>query len=458
MPQTYFRRRADVLALGLLASALFASCSKPPDRAAKPAKSKPSAFSEVTPGSPAPAAVPEPSGFEEASIDPVRLTDPALSSKARLRLARQIGEKGDPALWRTSLAMMLPVKVRETILESIGSSGRAEASGFLRDFLGDAEQGMRRAAVRGLAATGRAEDAQLLGEWMGRSGLAIEESTEVALALGGSRAPNSTEILLRAYPGAERDELVQCLILGLAQRPFGQTQNFFRQILGDPATDADRKKEALQALGQFDTVREDFFLPYLQSADPEVRSGAYLGMGVLSEGNPGPRLLVSLQTEKDPQARLSLLESLGTQPSGDPWAMNRFALAETQPLTRIVAAKAVARSLEGRGPTDPAVKEFGRVWAPELARLAIEGSNTEGMQAVSALAIRRKSPEVREALARIAANAQDTKVKAAAERAFQGIKKPAPVARESLPPAGNSWPSPPAQNGQKKENSGNPQN
>ncbi|NBT48339.1 MAG: hypothetical protein EBT07_11105 [Actinobacteria bacterium] len=362
-------------------------------------------------------------GSSVSALDANRLADPALSIKARLRLARQIGENGDSLLWRKALAMVLPGNVREAILESIGSSGKPEASSFLRDYLGDSEQGIRRAAVRGLAATGRAEDAQFLGEWMSRPALAIEESTEVALALGGSRAPNATAILMQAYPKADRDELVQCLILGLAQRPFEQTQGFFRQLLGDPAIESDRKKEALGALGQFDSVREDFFLPYLQSSDPEVRSGAYLGMGVLSEGNPGPRLLVSLRTESDPQARLSLLESLGMQSSGDPWAMSRIAQAETEPINRIMAAKAVARSLQGRGSTDAAVQEFGRIWAPELARLAIEGSNMEGMQAVSALAIQRKSPEARKALARIVATAEDTKVKAAAQRVLQSNPK-----------------------------------
>jgi len=71
------------------------------------------------------------------------------------------------------------------------------------------------------------------------------------------------------------------------------------------------------------------------------------------------------------------------------------------------------------------VQEFGRIWAPELARLAIEGSNTEGMQAVSALAIRKKSPEARNDLARIAATAEDTKVKAAAQKILQGNPKSA---------------------------------
>jgi HEAT repeat protein len=358
----------------------------------------------------------------DSSVELAKLSDPNLSIKSRIRIAQEIGRKGGIELWRSVLTMMLPMNIREALLESIGSSGRFEASEFLRGYLGDPEQGMRRAAIRGLATTGREEDAQTIGSLMGKQGLAIEESTEVALALGGSRAPNATIILLQVYSQADRNELVQCLILGLAQRPFGQTEGFFQQMLADSTTGSDRKKEVLSALGQFDSVKEDFFAPYLQSQDPEVRSGAYLGLGVLTEGNPGPRLLMALQSEADPQARLSLYEALGMKSSGDPWAMNRIALGEKEPIHRILAAKAVARSLQGREPTDAAVVEFGRVWAPEMARLAIEGSNTEGLQAVSALRI-RKSPEVREALRQISTRSQDTKVQAAAQKALLGMEK-----------------------------------
>lgn len=139
--------------------------------------------------------------------------------KSRLQLARQLGKQGGPELWGQALAMVLPQAVREIILESIGSSGNPEAGRFLGQYLKDPEQGIRRAAIRGLAATGRAEDAGQLGDLMGRSGLAIEESTEVALALGGSPAPNATDLLLRAYPAAAQEELIHCLLLGLAQRP-----------------------------------------------------------------------------------------------------------------------------------------------------------------------------------------------------------------------------------------------
>jgi HEAT repeat protein len=356
------------------------------------------------------------------NVELAKLSDPNLSIKSRIGVALEIGEKGGVELWRTALTMMLPMNIREALLESIGNSGRSEASEFLRGYLGDPDQGMRRASIRGLAATGREEDAQIIGSLMEKQGLAIEESTEVALALGGSRAPNATTILLQAYSKADGSELVQCLILGLAQRPFGQTQGFFQQMLGDVVVESDRKKELLSALGQFDSVKEDFFAPYLQSPNPEVRSGAYLGLGVLTEGNPGPRLLMALQSEADPQARLSLYEALGMKSSGDPWAMNRIALGEKEPIPRILAAKALARSLQGRETTDAAVVEFGRVWAPEMARLAIEGSNTEGLQAVSALRI-RKSPEVREALRQISTRSQDTKVQAAAQKALLGMEK-----------------------------------
>ena len=420
---------AVAIATGLLAVAFFflflgapsdQKQGKPDSSLQDPDASTESPRSEGTSSEPSKNGL---STLSDFNIELAKLSDPNLSIKSRIGIAREIGEKGGVELWRTALTMMLPMNIREALLESIGNSGRSEASEFLKGYLGDPEQGMRRASIRGLAATGRAEDAQFLGEWMTRPALAIEESTEVALALGGSRAPNATTILLQAYSKADGSELVQCLILGLAQKPFGQTQGFFQQMLGDAVVESDRKKELLSALGQFDSVKEDFFAPYLQSPDPEVRSGAYLGLGVLTEGNPGPRLLMALQSEADPQARLSLYEALGMKSSGDPWAMNRIALGEKEPIPRILAAKAVARSLQGREPTDAAVVEFGRVWAPEMARLAIEGSNTEGLQAISALRI-RKSPEVREALRQIATQSQDTKVKAAAQKALLGMGKP----------------------------------
>jgi hypothetical protein len=424
-----YRNVAVAIATGLLAVAFFflflgapsdQKQGKPDSSLQDPDASTESPRSEGTSSEPSKNGL---STLSDFNIELAKLSDPNLSIKSRIGIAREIGEKGGVELWRTALTMMLPMNIREALLESIGNSGRSEASEFLKGYLGDPEQGMRRASIRGLAATGRAEDAQFLGEWMTRPALAIEESTEVALALGGSRAPNATTILLQAYSKADGSELVQCLILGLAQKPFGQTQGFFQQMLGDAVVESDRKKELLSALGQFDSVKEDFFAPYLQSPDPEVRSGAYLGLGVLTEGNPGPRLLMALQSEADPQARLSLYEALGMKSSGDPWAMNRIALGEKEPIPRILAAKAVARSLQGREPTDAAVVEFGRVWAPEMARLAIEGSNTEGLQAISALRI-RKSPEVREALRQIATQSQDTKVKAAAQKALLGMGKP----------------------------------
>jgi HEAT repeat protein len=363
------------------------------------------------------------STITDLTLELAMLSDPKLSNKIRIRMAQEIGVKGGPEHWRTALTMMLPLNIRETLLESIGSSGRSEASEFLRGYLAYPEQGMRRASIRGLAATGREEDAVTVGTLMGKQGLAIEESTEAALALGSSSAANATSILLQAYSKADLAELVQCLIFGIAQRPFAQTQGFFQQMLGDPATESDRKREALSALGQFDSVKEEFFSPYLQSRDPEVRSGAYLGLGLLTGGNPGPRLLKALQKESDPQARLSLYEALGNKSCGDPWSINRIALGEKEPIFRILAAKAIAQSLQGREPSDAAVVEFGRVWAPEMAGLAIEGSNTEGLQAVSVLRI-RNSPEVGVALQRIASQSQDTKVQAAAQRALLEMEKP----------------------------------
>ena len=405
--------------MGTAMGILFPGCSREPKLPAPAGQRLPPALVDFAAGGSGAEPVPRFKNEFQDHLSSAHLLDPSLSPNQRLALARQLGERGNPRLWQDALATMLPEEVRETLLYAIGCSGRREAGDFLRVYLDNPEQGIRRATIRGLAATGSTEDAKFLGQWMEISGLPIEESTEIALALGGSLASNATGILLEAYPKAETDELGECILLALAQRPFTQTYTFFFQLLADEKANPKRRKEALQALAQFDTVSEEFFDPYLRSADPEVRSGAYLALGALSAWNTGIRLLGALQFETDVGARVSLWEALGMQPIGNSAEVSRLALAENEPATKILAGKVVARSLQGRASDDSAVVEFGRVWAPELTRLAIEENADMGLQAVSALAIQGKIPEVRLALAQIVRQAAEPRVREKAQKLLE---------------------------------------
>jgi hypothetical protein len=48
--------------------------------------------------------------------------------------------------------------------------------------------------------------------------------------------------------------------------------------VGNGTESSSRKKDVLEALGQFDSVPDAFFLSYLESPDLEVRRGAYQGV------------------------------------------------------------------------------------------------------------------------------------------------------------------------------------
>jgi hypothetical protein len=251
-----------------------------------------------------------------------------------------------------------------------------------------------------------------------KPGLPIEETTEAALALGDSAAATVAGILIQAYPKAASEELAQCILLGLAKRPFSQSEPFFRQMLANPLESSYRKKEALEALGQFDSVRDQFFLPFVESPDVEVRRGAYQGLGKLREGQPGVRLMESLQKEQDEAARADLYEVLSLKEVGNPALLNELAMAEKDPAIRLMAGRAVAQSLQSLDARDPRVVAFERTWVPELTERALGGGTSLGVQAVFGLMAAQRLESARLALTRVAENAPEPKVRGVARNAL----------------------------------------
>jgi hypothetical protein len=250
--------------------------------------------------------------------------------------------------------------------------------------------------------TGMVADAELLGRLIFATNLSIEETTEAALALGKTSAAVASGILIQSYPKAGNEELAQCILMGLAERPFHQTQTFFRDMLANPAEQATRKKDVLEALGQMDTVRDQFFVPYLESTDAEIRRGAYLGIGKLTESSLGHRLLLCLQKETDSMARADLYEALSLKDSGNPVLLSQLAVSEQEMDTRLIAAKALAKSLQGTPAGDPSTVAFEKNWIPELTRVVLGASRSQSAQAFAALLMCRESPSTREAFSKIA--------------------------------------------------------
>jgi len=325
------------------------------------------------------------SGGEAAAVPPPPPHKTQVKKPNGRDLLKNIADSGSPADWQAFLDSAAPASAKEALLECIGEAARQEASAFLKAGLNAETQGLRRAAIRGLAATGSPSDAALLRDILGNSNLAIEETTEAALALGGTKAANASGFLINAYSKTGSEELQVCILVGLAQRPIQESESFFRQMLADPSESSSRKKEALESLGQFDSVKDVFFLPFMESSETDVRRGAYQGLGKLAESQMGYLLLNYLQKEKEELARADIYEALSSKNCGNLPLLNQMASAETDPLIRLIAGQAVACSLRGAPEADPMVAVFQRQWVPEFAERALRGGAQEGLQAVFAL-------------------------------------------------------------------------
>ena len=347
---------------------------------------------------------------------------PGKKPNARDRL-REIAASGSPSDWRTFLQSDSSQGSKEALLECIGESGRAEASALLKEYLSADAQPLRRAAIRGLAATGHPADSALLRDVILSQTTPIEETTEAALALGGAKTANAAGILVDAYSKNGPEELQQSILIGLSQRPFQESESFLRQMLADPQESSSRKKDTLESLGQFDSVKDTFFVPFLESPEVEVRRGAYQGIGKLAESQMGYLLLNYLQREKEVVARADLYEALCSKDSGNRTLLNQIANNETDPMIRLIAAKAVASSLQGAPEADPVVGLFSRQWVPLLTESALHGNSEEGMQAVFALMTAQSLPVSQLALERIGAGAEDSKVRELAQKTLRRIDK-----------------------------------
>jgi hypothetical protein len=160
-------------------------------------------------------------------------------------------------------------------------------------------------------------------------------------------------------------------------------------------------------------------VPFMDNPDVDVRRGAYQGLGKLAESQMGYLLLTSLQKEKEELARADLYEALCSRDSGNRILLNQIAHTETDPMTRLIAAKAVASSLQGAPEYDPVRGAFVNQWVPMLTESALHGNSEEGLQAVFALISAPFIPASRSALEKISAEAEVPKVRELAEKALK---------------------------------------
>lgn len=312
-----------------------------------------------------------------------------------------------------------PAALRSAIAEALGHSPSPVAKEILLGLLSSEEdEGVLRGAVRGIAALGGDEAAEILARTLRSEERSVAVREEAAEALGEVKSPRALAALLEAYESARGadPELAASAIAGLGKRDFAETRRFFEALLDSPGADRELRVTALEALGEATGDAGRFLLGYLGDADSEVRAAAAWSLATLEEpGQLSAELLGVLEREEDPDVRARIYQALENQPSAEDAAVLRRVLAETDPGLRLLASPLAAEAAaRGTGR-----EEFDAALVPELAGAALGPGDVQAkLRAVYALK-RARTPRAVEALREIAGQSAEARVAEAARAAVE---------------------------------------
>lgn len=258
---------------------------------------------------------------ESTKIDSAQL----LSDAANIReLAAQEGARAQGELIKA--------------LQNFGRHGEG-ALALLEEFLSGDTQEVRRAAMRGLAMTESAKAITRLKSFL-REDLAIEESTEAALALGHMKSPAVTPLLAGALGQIKESVLREHLLDSLAARPWSESGPFIEGFLAQGQASSPEKQNVLRMLGLEDSVNADYLGKYLTQSDEALRLGSYQGLALASDSKLTAPLIEQLSAEQDASTRLLIYEALGNQLNADPATLLALASSENDASAKLRALKA----------------------------------------------------------------------------------------------------------------------
>lgn len=357
-------------------------------------------------------------GSDDARIeDPMAvIIDPGASLGSRRRAAWIVAQRGDEAALG-ALAEALadaPPSLRATIAEALGHSGNPAAREMLLGiFSSESDDAVLRGAVKGIAAMGGDDGADLLGSTLHSPQHSAAVRAEAAEALGSVRSPEALSVLLDSYESllSTDPDLARSVLAGLGKRDFSETRPFFEALLDSPRTDGELRVAAMEALEQASGDVGRFLLRYVDDPDPDLRAAAAWSLAMADEpGSLSEDLLGALGRESDAAVRSRIYQALENQEMVDGAAMLRQAMAETDPGARLTAI-GLAADGAARG---EAREQFDAVLAPELTDVALgEADAAWKMRAVSALR-RARTPGSLEALRAIASRSAEPRVAEAA--------------------------------------------
>lgn len=298
------------------------------------------------------------------------------------------------------------------LLQGYGSNG-VSALPLLEEFLRHPDQDVRRAAMRGLAATQSQEAISELQKYLSDS-VAIEESTEAALALATMQDSRVAPILQGALENARDATLREHIVDALVSRPQVEVETFINAFLQRSDVGLEEKQNLLRMTGLNSTKSAEFLGSFLDNPNEQLRHGAYQGLALVADSRLTQSLMPKIKTETDPSDRALVYEALGNQLDANPPSLGALADAEADDYARLRALKAWTEAAGREGVSlsaDPASP-------PRIAELQDAAINhpdfAERRVALFALGFVRQDAAARAALERVADTSQSEKIRALA--------------------------------------------
>ena len=304
------------------------------------------------------------------------------------------------------------------VLQEYGNNGEA-ALPLLEEFLRHPDQDVRRAAMRGLAATQNPEAISQLQKYLSDS-VAIEESTEAALALATMQDLRVTPILQGALENARDATLREHIVDALVSRPPAEVGSFVNSFLARADVAPEEKQNMLRMLGLNNTKPSEFLAGQLQQSEESLRLGAYQGLALVSESRQANALMPKVASEKDPFNRALVYEALGNQIDAKSRALGALADAETDSYARLRAIKAWTEAA-CRENLPLAADSASPARVAELQSAALRNPDfAERRVALFALGLVRHDPTARSAIERVAEDSTSGKIRALARGLLAG--------------------------------------
>jgi HEAT repeat protein len=299
-----------------------------------------------------------------------------------------------------------PAEHRAFMAQLTGSTGNPAAKEWLLPLLDDPDEGVVRAAIRGLSAIGGDDVTRRIAAFLEDPARSDPVRIEAALGLGTLGTPAAADALVRALGRMPSEDLATQILGGLGRFDFPAVEATFDHFLSHPETPATLKIAAVEALAH----SSDEALPFLldgaeHDPDPELRAAAAWAISAhVAAPDCGGELMRLASHEPEPDVRRRLYEAMLPQASVAADALLPKVRAEHDLAARVAGFNAIGAALR-RDPGSATAGNFDREIAPELVRIATE-PNSLNLQMRAVFALRRAgTPGARDALARIVEHA-----------------------------------------------------